>query len=898
MPFNFEQAIRSWRQNIQRQTALEPGFIEELESGLHDRYEEYLIRGLTPEEAFEQAKAKVAPDHKVAAKEFRKASSPASGSIFGSFFFLFPSYLKMALRNLRRKRFFNLVNYTCLAVGILTTTLAVLYLQYETGFDTMIPSVDQKYRVGMNLRSQGYSMLSYYDYFSTTPDAQQRYIEGFRSVKGVEQACQFFTFTQPQILRTANKELRAEDILQTNTPEDFFEFFGWPFLEGSKENFGQSRYTAVLTQSEAARLYGKDWQQQNLLDQVFKIDTQQYAIAGIIEDLPSNAHYNFNIALHVPKITYWGARTYIKLADGEEAATVRKRIDENMVNINGRLAEDELFNGTIIQSLTSIHLHSDLLYELKPPGDRRYLYIIGIISGIILLLTIGNYTNLSIAMNASRAREMGLRKIFGATEGKISRQFMLESLVLSVLTLPVVALGLNLLLPWFNNFMGTGLDEGILTSPLFWSLLLLLTLSIGLLASLYSSLYMAQHPILQLFRGDWVKNTGKGISTRKVIISLQFVLLISLCSLTLFINQQLRYIQDKDLGYEKEQIVYVSLSADSSKYQTFRNELLQIPEVTGVGSGTPLGSDPYNQTTYKLEGTDEVFDDATNLYLDYEAVKLLGIKTSIPDYIENPDAAPRRLVIINETLSDRLQNRFKLSREELIGRAIVQEPEYTDEETGQVGFPFEIAGTFEDINMFSLREKVNPMFLNIYRNPRYVDIVSVAWTGISPSAILEKISATYDDLQVNQAMDHSFLTQNLEELYAKEQRIARLSIYFSAIAFAVAVIGLIALTTYLTTLKRKEIGIRQILGASRLDILRRFNSEYVWLVGISLLVAAPLTWYGISSWLSTFAYRIDINILVFLIAGAITLLITCVAVSLIAMRAANAIPVEALQESQ
>jgi len=900
MSFNLDQAIREWRRHLQRQSDLEPGFIEELESGLHDRYEENLIRGLTPEEAFQQAASKVAPDLTMAAQEFRKASATtySDHGLFGSFFFLLPNYFKLTFRNLRRKRFFNIINFICLTVGILTTTLAVLYLQYETNFDRMIPEVDRKYRVGMNLRSQGYSMLGFVDYFGTSPADQLRYIEGFKSVKGIEQACQFFIFSQPQVLKLGNDELQVEEILETNTPEAFFDFFGWTFLKGSGAGFGQDIYTAVLTEREAERLYGKDWEQQNILDQVIQIDTQQYSIAGVIQNLPSNAHYDFNMALHTPKINYWGGRTYIKLNKGEEASAIQERINGNMANINNRLAENELFNGVIIQPITSIHLNSDLLYELKSPGDKRYLYIIGIISGIILLLTVGNYTNLSIGMNASRSREMGLRKIFGATEGKISQQFILESIVLSVLTVPVVALGLYLIVPWFNQLMDIKLNEWMLASPVFWVLLLCITLIIGFLASLYSSFYMARHPILQLFRGDWVKNVGKGISTRRVIISIQFVLLISLCSLTLFVNQQLHYIQVKDLGYETEQIVYVGVSADSSKFQTFRNELLRIPEVKGVGSGTPLGSNPYNQTTYQLEGTSDVFDDANNIYLDYDAVKLLNIETSIPEYVNNPDQAPKSLVLINETASNLLQNRFNISQADLIGRSIIQEPEYVDEETGEVGFPFEIAGIFDDINVFSLRQRVNPMFMTVYRNPRNVDIVSIAWSGSSPAEILEKISQTYDAMAFSQAMDYQFLTENLEELYAKERRIAKLCIYFSAIAFAVAIIGLIALTMYLTTLKQKEIGIRQILGADDLDILRRFNGEYIWLVSISLLIAVPMTWYGISSWLSTFAYRIDISLMVFLIAGVITLLITSISVSLIALRAAYAVPVDALQETQ
>ncbi len=900
MKFNIDQAIRGWRQRIQRQQQLEPGFVEELASSLHDRYEEYLIQGMNPEKAFARAQQKVMPDINSVALEFAKATSnrPWYKLSLDGWLFLLPNYLKISLRNMRRKRFYNLINFVCLAIGILTTALAVLYLDYETSFDEMVPEADRKYRLARTFRSQDYSVMSFDGYFGAEPETQMKQINGIANIKGVEQACHFYTFWNPAIVESGDKKLTIEDILHTNTPDAFFDFFGWRFLYGSVDGFGQNLNTAVLTESEAKRFFGPDWHQKDLLDRVLTIDEQDYMVVGVIADLPPNAHYDFSIALHRDKIEYWGSRTYIKLTPGADPQAVKQRMDENIASINTNLANNELFGGTIIQPLTSIHLNSDMLYELKPPGDKRYLYIIGIISGIILLLTISNYTNLSIAMNAGRSREIGMRKIFGATEGQISNQFIMESMVLSMLTLPVVGLGLWLLIPWFNNFMGTGLNEQILLDLNFWVVLLMVTIGVGILASLYPSVFLARHPILRLFQGNLVKNSSRGFSTRKAIITFQFILLIGFCSLTLFVNQQLRYIQEKDLGFDKEQLVYVNLAEDSTKFQVFKNELLQIPEITGVGSGSPLGRNPFNQTTYKLEGTTEVYDDAYDIALDYDAIDLLNIETSIDEYVQNPGDAPKRMILINETLADQLSNRFDLTRNELIGRTIIEEPEYTDEETGKVGFPFRIAGTFKDINIFSLREKITPMFLTAYKDPGFVRWVSIAWEGASPAEIVKKIETKYNALNLDQAFYYSYLTQNIEELYAKEHRIGRLSIYFSLIAFAVAVIGLIALTAFLTTLKRKEIGIRIILGASPLDILKRFNREYLLLLLIGLIVAAPLAWYGVSQWLSTFAYHISINPLIFLLAGGITLFITSIAVSLMTIRAANSEPAQALQETQ
>jgi len=898
--FDIDKAITRWWRKLQRQKHLEPGMVEELCCSLHDRYEEYLIRGLRPEQAFAKAKEKVMPNPGLASSEFAKVSNtrPWYELHKSSFMFLLPNYLKVALRNLRRKSFYNAINYICLAVGILTTALALLYLDYETSYDSFVSENDYKYRLGRTFRSQDYSVFSFPQYFNTPAETQIQQINSIGDIKGIEYAVQFFTFGLPNYVESNDKKLPTLDLLQTNTPQRFFDFFGWPFIVGTAQDFSKNLNTAVLTESEAVRFFGPEWQQEGIIGKPLKSDTITYTITGVIEDIPPNSHYDFSIALHRPNIQYWGSRTYVKIAANEDPNTIATRMDENIDKINPRLADSELFGGTIMQNIKDIHLQSDMLYELKAPGDARYLYIIGIISGIILLLTISNYTNLSIAMNAGRSREIGMRKIFGASEWQVSNQFVLESLLLSILTLPAVAFGLSLLIPYFNGFMGTGLDEQILQQPWFWGILLGVTVLVGLLASVYPALFLAKHRIVSLFRGNLVKNNTRGITPRKVIITFQFMLLIGLCSLTLFVNQQLRFIQEADIGFDKSGVLYVNLSEDSSKYEAFESELMQLPEVKGVGSGSPLGRNPFNQTTYKLAGTDEVYDDAYDVSLEYDAANFLEIETSVQEYIDNPNEAPRQVIIINETLADKLATRFDLTREELIGKTIIEEPEYTDEETGEVGFPFQIGGTFKDINMFSLREKITPMFLTLYKDPSFVRWASIGYEGATLTEIVDKVKEKYLNLGLDRAFIHSFLSQNVEELYEKERRIARLSILFSLIAFAVAVIGLVALTAYLTTLKRKEIGIRKILGASHLDIIKRFNREYLWLVGIGLLIAAPLTYYGVSSWLSSFAYRIDVNLLIFLLAGLITLIIASVAVSLMTLRVAQSLPVKALQEDQ
>ncbi len=878
MNFDLDQALAAWRTAVIARDAPETEDLAELEAGLLDRYDEFLLRGHAPAAAF------------AAARERTGHTPPAAASTRS----LLGNYLKLAVRHLRGRRTYQVTNYATLTIGIATAALALLYLSYETSYDGQFPAADRKFRAGMVVRAQGYSLIGYDRYGATTAAGQQRQIRGIAAVAGVRSAVQFATFPEP-ILATGNaRELPVPDRLETNTPAEFLDYFGVALLAGDPAALAEAPDRVLLTASLAGRYFGPDWRQASVVGQRLRVDTLVYTIAGVVADPPPNTHFTYSLIAHRAKIGYWGARTYLEIEPGVDPQDVQQRMEASIGGINPRLASSELFGGMLLQPLRSIHLHSDLLYELKPPGDARYLYILAIIAAVILLLTISNYTNLSIVMHAGRAREIGLRKVFGASEGQVAGQFLLEAVGLSLLTVPPVLLALWWVIPRFNLLMGVALSRNFLTHPGLLLLLLGLTIAIGLLAGAYPAWVLARTRVQGLFRASGAPRAGSRLTTRKAIITLQFVLLIGLCSLTLFVNRQLHYIQDKDLGYRKENILYVQINADSSRLRAFRYEVLRIPGVTDVGSGTPMGQSPFNQTTYQLQGTGEVYDDAHNISLDYRALQQLGIQTSVPDFVADPDAAPDRLILINRTLADRLANRFQLTETELIGRTLIQEPEYVDEDTGQTGFPYPIAGTFQDLHLFSLREAIDPMFLTVYRDPGYVYAASISYTDRSRAEILAAVGESYRAVGFPRPFAPSFLTDNLTELYRDEARIGTLSTYFSLLAFLMATIGLVALTAYLTAVKQKEIGIRKILGASTGDILRRFNLEYVPLLGAAVLLTVPLAWWGISRWLEGFAYRIAVSPWVFVVAVGIVAVITSLAVTVVTVRAARAVPARVL----
>ncbi|NJC25615.1 FtsX-like permease family protein [Neolewinella antarctica] len=887
--FDVSAAVAQWRSQL-ISAGSDPSFLEELESGLYDRYDHFLLSGLPPAEAFARAREKVGDVPRVAVAEYGKAARP-SGFALG---YLLPSYLKTGLRTLRSRPIYNLINYLCLTIGIVTAAIALLYLRSELRYDATTPNAQAKYRLGMQYRSQGYSMIGFSDYNQTDADEQLERVRALTELPGILTAVQFQTFPERQLIRLREGKFEVENLLETNTPAAFADFFGYRFLSGSATAFAAAPNTAALTAGEAEKIFGPDWRNQNIIGQPLTIDTFTYTIAGVLADPAPNTHFDFSIALHRERIAYWGSRLYVEADAAQNAATLAAAIDDNFAKINASLAQQDLFGGVIVQPLRSIHLGSDLLYELKPPGKPAYLYVIGIMALLVLLLTISNYTNLAVAMHTGRSREIGMRKVFGAGDGQIAGQFLLEAALLGLLAFPLVMTVLYFLLPRFDALMGTAIGEGALRSPVVWGIVVAATLVIGSLAGLYPAVYLSRQPIIGLFDHRMKSGGGGAVSTRKVIITLQFTLLIALCSLTLLVNRQLNYMQTKDLGFDRDRVLYVNVNADSSRFATFREEVLRLPSVTSVGAGTPLGQQDFNQLTYKLEGQSEVFDDAYNVYMDFQSLALLDIETSIPELVADPEQAPARLVLINNTLAERLKNRYGLTDADLVGRTIIEEPEYTDEETGEVGFPYEIYGTFGDINVFSLREQVGPMLMTVSRNPRYVYWAAVRYREDSPTEILKDVRTVYDGMNLDPIFTHAFLEANLEDLYEDESRISTLSTYFSLVAFGLALLGLIALTAYLTTLRQREIGIRRILGASQWSILRRYNGEYLPLLAVALLIATPLSWLAVDEWLAGFAYRIDVGPWVFLLAAGLTLLVTVLVVSMVTVLAMRVLPARVL----
>ncbi len=901
--FDLEKSLKEWRAGLRKQQGIEPGYIAELESNLLDRYEDYISQGLEKREAFNKASGKLFENAEEVADEFFKSRTPiahqtppwkkSSGLIN-----LLPSYIKVAIRSLNRSKGYAGINFVGLTVGLLTICFVALYLNYELNWDSFHSKADRIYRVGQLYRAQSYSLVSFENYYSTEREVQLDHIEGFREVPGVEDVAEYWIFGGSNYLMYNGIKFVEENILSTTTASGFFNLFEWQWEYGSVEDFASNYHKAVLTESAAIKLKNGDSRLiGTLIGEFITIDSTDYEISGIIKNVPANSHFGFNIVIHSPRIDYWGARTYALLEPGANVDEVRSSWENNMGKINARLARNDqgLFKGFEVINLKDIHLEANALYEVKPPGNVRYLYIFGIIGVIVLLITFSNYTNLSVAMYSGRNREIGMRKVMGAGRIQLAGQFLMESVLIALSTVPVVIVLYHIILPYFNDFMGVQLPQLIELSLTTYILLILISLSTGLVAGLYPAYSLSGKSISGLFDKQLITPILSGFNLRKSLITFQFILLIGLGSATWFINSQLNFIDQKDIGYAKDGVIYIFME-DSAAFSNFENAASNISGINKIGNGMALARQTYNQTTYSLDGYDEIFDDGYYLYMTPGALIAYEIETTIDSRIHNQNEVIGELMLINESAAERFATTLGIDKDELVGRTFRTEPSYTQED-GTVGFPYQIAGYFEDINMFSLREEIDPYFMILDQNS-FSNWAIVNFSATNVSSIVEQIDEAYNSLNLNTPIFRQFQEDRLEELYQQEQRVASLTVYLSFLAFLVALLGLIGLSAYLTSIRKKEIGVRKILGANNAQLVLQLNREYIYLIAIALIIAAPIAFFATQKWLSGFAYRIDLNPLIFIAIAIMTLGIAAIAVSSQTLKAANSNPVNSLRNDQ
>ena len=812
---------------------------------------------------------------------------------------MFKNNLKIALRSLLKQKNYTLINIMGLAVGIASCLLIMLYVQHEISYDKFFDNHERIYRMVLERKYPNHSTL-----YTVVPHSYEAVAKhDFAEIE--ESTLVFYGTAEPIIHRDGKEEKRFEDESIAFVDSTFFNIFSLKLLEGTPEHFGSSN-EMILTQELAKRLFGDS----NPIGKILTVRRRDFKVTGICEDLPQNSHFKFGslVSNYNPdrprreNFTSFDSYTYFKLRPGTDAAALEAKFP-TMVDkyASGEIERDlgkswadykKGGNGYryFLQPLASIHLDPiNLEFQMKPAGNSTTVYILTFVAILILVIACINFMNLATARSAERAKEVGVRKVMGSIRNQLVTQFLTESFVLSAIGV-LVGVGIILLvLPYFNDF--TQKQLALPFDLLSVGSLLALTLFVGLLAGIYPSLVLSSFNPVTVMKGKFT-SSDKGNWIRNGLVVFQFWISIVLMIGTLVIGQQMKFMREKSLGFDKEQVLVVerTFNLEGPQARTFIEELNALPEVVqAAGSfAMPGEQGDFFGIQFQPEGSSEILTTKSMVVAD-DFGEMLGMELLEGKWFSK-ETNDSLSIMLNETAVK------VMGLENPIGRKLVH---MREQDNGNVAVPFIVTGVIKDFNFVSLRDQVTPLV--IQSNEAFGRNVGFGYAlvRVKPgqiSSAVKSVEAKWKQLVPAQPFKFSFLDQNLNQLYANEEQMGKLFSVFSALAIFVACIGLFALSAYITSLRTKEIGVRKVLGASVAGVVVLLSKDITRMVLIAFILAVPVAWYLMENWwLQNFAYRIQISLWIVLFAGAIAFLIAWVTVSYQSIKAATQNPVKSLR---
>lgn len=805
-------------------------------------------------------------------------------------------YFKISTRHLLKQKFYSFINITGFAVGLACCFLILLYIRHELSYDQQHSETDQIYRVVMNFygkRGEGAAAVT------TTPVAQTMRQEFPEIIQAARLAPRLYEAGTNLVKKDgAEQNIYEEGFIYADP--SFLGLFQLPMVAGELKTALTAPNTMVITARKAKLLFPDE----NPIGQSLILNNNQdkaFKVTGILEDIPENMHFEFDYllsmeGLEVSKIPNWGFSnfvTYVKLASGTDYKTLENKFP-NMIRkyqdaeYEKRVAEGEYFEYHL-QPVKDIHLRSGKMFDYWVHSDIQYVWLFGTIAFFILLIAAINFMNLSTARSANRAKEVGLRKVLGSLRKQLMTQFLTESITVSLLAFSVALLLVWQALPYFNDLTGITLTipwEEIGLLPV----LLLVAIAMGILAGIYPSIFLSSFRPIQVLKGQWSMGSKSG-KFRSGLVIFQFTISIVLIISSLVVKKQVDFIQNKKLGFEKDQLLIIEDTYTlNDQINTFKAELKNLPEIQHVSVSDYLPVEGYekNGSGAWKEGTNPE-DSRVGLakwYVDHDYVKTMGMEILEGRDFSTEFPTDSQAIILNTKAVEMLE------LEDPIGKQISSYT-YLDPETGQLLFDtYTVIGVVEDFHFESMKMEIQGLSLVIGRSTGST-MIKAKTTDMKQ--LIAKTEQIWESFVPDQPFRYNFLDERFASMYAFEQRAGNIFTLFTGLAILVACLGLFALATFMAEQRRKEIGIRKVLGASVFEMVYLLTKRFTLLVVIALLIAIPLAWYFMNNWLDDFAYQTKISWDIFLVSGFAALLIAILTISYQAVRAALANPVEAIR---
>lgn len=780
------------------------------------------------------------------------------------------NYLKIAFRNLIRHKGFSFLNISGLAIGMVCTILILFWVQHELSYDRYHTNGKRIYRI-----------LQHIKYAEVVTWAINQGPLGPALKEEIPEIEEQARFCFAQWRMKHNDRVYID--LGGYADPSLLKMFTFPFVKGHPETALSDPKSAVLTETLARRIFGEDDPLGKVINVEDKFDLR---ITGILKDIPDNSNFRFKFLANMNFAKEEGRTvgewknshftTFVQLAENVSMEDVNAKI-YSFLDSKPTLEDWEKLS---LQSLHEIRLASGIGYDSFGSGNARYVIIFATAAFFILLIACINFMNLSTARSLLRSKEVGLRKVVGAFRGQLVRQFLGESIFQSLIAM-ILAVGLvDLLLPAFNQLAQKEFVSSLFARPDILIGLFVITLFTGTVAGIYPAFVLSGFRPVSVFKGTVLASRRRSFF-RKVLVVFQFCVAVVLMIGSLVIYSQIHFMQNKDLGYDKENLVTLAMNVNvQKKYEVFRNELLAHPNVLNVTrtSGLPHFGYKFSNSRWNWEGKDPNKDILFRAnFVDYDYLEALSAQIIEGRNFSKNYSADELTLIINEA------SQKAMDFEEPIGKKVSVGEDYV----------FTIIGVVEDFHYVSLHSEIEPLILLLY--PDECSSILVRIRSENTPQTLKFMGSVWKRLAGDFEYNYRFLNERLDAMYRSEQRVGVIITLFTILAVFISCLGLFGLASFMALRRTKEIGIRKVLGAKISSVVVLLIKEFSKWVIVANMIAWPLSYFVLDRWLQAFPYRTDIKLWLFLGTGLATFLVAILTVSYQSIRAAIANPVESLR---
>ncbi len=791
---------------------------------------------------------------------------------------MFRNYIKVAFRNILKNKVYSTINISGLAIGIAASFLIMLFVFDEISYDRYHEKADRIYRIC----ARGMIGDTKIDQAWTCAPLPEALMREFPEVENAVR------LTEMRNVSIGYGDRIYDEPMIIRADSTLFNVFSFKLIQGDPATALKKPRTVVISESAAEKYFPDE----DPIGKVIAVNgLVRFTVTGIMENIPRNSHFHFDVAVSLSTYGYsrntnWMSnnfKDYIVLREGYPWKDLEKKFPDFILRNIGQGNENWLGAGNYweyyLQPLTDIHLHSNINGELEPNGNIAYVYIFLVVSIFIIIIASINFMNLTTAKSATRAKEVGIRKVVGSNKSMLIRQFLSESILSSLIALIIAIILINITLPSYRNLIGSPIETGFLENYLILPILTGVTLAVGIVSGLYPSVFLSAYKPVNAIKGIFGKGRRRGFNLRNGLVVFQFTISIFLIVGTIIVFRQLQYFQNKNLGFQKESILVLKEPMRlRGEIVTFKEKILQSPNIKSFSFSTTLPGSEHNNWYIEPEAMPAIT--LNFIATDHDFIDVMKLEMAEGRFFSKEFSTDSTAIIINETAS-RL-----LGWDEPIGKTF-----RIDRTT------LNVIGIVKDYHYESMHQLVRPMGMllipGIYnQGPDYASIKVNTENFPETISFIEK---TWKEFASNMPLDYFFFDDYYDQLYKNEQKTGKVFMLFSFLSVFIASLGLFGLAAFVAEQSTKEIGIRKTLGASISSVVVLLSKDFVKWVVVANVVAWPLGFIFMNIWLQGFAYRIDMGFIEFFLAGFIAFLIALITVSFQSIKAAIVDPVRSLR---